>query len=405
MQKKNALTVLKFGGTSVGTPERIKRIALEIVRRAALGEDLVVVVSAMGKSTDHLVSLAKDISENPCKKDMDLLLATGEQVSIALLSMAIKDLGFTAKALTGAQAGIMTDNLHSKARIEQIDTARILKHLAKKHIVVVAGFQGVTEDGDITTLGRGGSDTTAVSLAAILKCPVEIFTDVDGVYTTDPRMYPKAKKLKVISYDEMLELASLGASIMETRAIEIGHKYSVPMTIALNTFDIEGTIVKEFDESMEKKVVTGMTLTDNCLMVSVAMIPYESKNVSQLFSRIASEHILVDMISQTAPYNNTVNLSFTTLKEDRLALDAILADYKTAHDSIDYYFDNELVKLSVVGIGMVSQSGVASRLFSLLSDHDIKFYQVTTSEISISYTIHKDDKMKAIQTIADAFEL
>jgi aspartate kinase len=405
VQKKNALTVLKFGGTSVGTPERIKRIALEIVRRAALGEDLVVVVSAMGKSTDHLVSLAKDISENPCKKDMDLLLATGEQVSIALLSMAIKDLGFTAKALTGAQAGIMTDNLHSKARIEQIDTARILKHLAKKHIVVVAGFQGVTEDGDITTLGRGGSDTTAVSLAAILKCPVEIFTDVDGVYTTDPRMYPKAKKLKVISYDEMLELASLGASIMETRAIEIGHKYSVPMTIALNTFDIEGTIVKEFDESMEKKVVTGMTLTDNCLMVSVAMIPYESKNVSQLFSRIASEHILVDMISQTAPYNNTVNLSFTTLKEDRLALDAILADYKTAHDSIDYYFDNELVKLSVVGIGMVSQSGVASRLFSLLSDHDIKFYQVTTSEISISYTIHKDDKMKAIQTIADAFEL
>ncbi len=405
MQQKNTLTVLKFGGTSVGSPERIKRIALEITRRSALGEDLVVVVSAMGKSTDLLVQLAHDITPTPCKKEMDLLLSTGEQVSIALLSMAIKDLGFSSVALTGAQAGIKTDALHSKARIEEIDTSRILKHLSKKHIVVVAGFQGISAEGDITTLGRGGSDTTAVSLAAILKCPVEIFTDVDGVYTTDPRVYAKAKKLKEISYDEMLELASLGASIMETRAIEIGHKYSVPMTIALNTFDVEGTIVKELDDTMEKKVVTGMTLTDNCLMVSIAMIPYTSKNVSQLFATIAKEHIIVDMISQTAPYNNTVNLSFTTYKEDRLALEEILRAFKQEHNSIDYYLDDQLVKLSVVGIGMVSQSGVASRLFSLLSDHDIKFYQVTTSEISISYTIHSSDKMKAIQTIADDFEL
>lgn len=399
------LTVLKFGGTSVGTPERIKAIALELTRRAALGENLVVVVSAMGKSTDHLIQLARQVSDNPCKKDMDILLATGEQVSISLLSMAIKDLGYTAIALTGAQAGILTDAIHSKARIETIDASRILKHLHTNHIVVVAGFQGVTEDGAITTLGRGGSDTTAVSLAAILKCPVEIYTDVDGVYTTDPRNYPNAKKLKVISYDEMLELASTGATIMETRAIEVGHKHSVPMTIALNTFQVEGTIVKEFDESMEKKVVTGLAVTDNCLMVSVSMIPYRSQNVSQLFAQIASQNILVDMISQTAPYHDTVNLSFTTLKEDIEALKAILCQYKEAHDTIEYYFDDSLVKLSVVGIGMVSQSGVASRLFSLLSSHDIKFYQVTTSEISISYTIHKDDKMKAIQVIADDFEL
>lgn len=399
------LTVLKFGGTSVGTPERIKNIAAEIARRAALGEHLVVVVSAMGKSTDHLVSLAKEISSKPCKKDMDILLSTGEQVTISLLSMAIKDLGLDSVALTGAQAGIITDSLHAKARIAEIDTTRIQKHLNDNHIVVVAGFQGVTENGDITTLGRGGSDTTAVSLAAMLKCPVEIFTDVDGVYTTDPRMYPKAKKLSVISYDEMLELASLGASIMETRAIEIGHKYGVPMTIALNTFDVEGTLVKELDQSMEKKVVTGMTLTDNCLMASVSMIPYQSKNVSQLFSTIAKENILVDMISQTAPYHDTVNLSFTCLKEDQQALGSILHQFKAVHDTIDYYFDDQLVKLSVVGIGMVSQSGVAARLFSLLADHDIKFYQVTTSEISISYTIHHSDKMKAIQVIAEDFEL
>lgn len=399
------LSVLKFGGTSVGTPERIKAIAKELTRRAALGENLVVVVSAMGKSTDHLIQLAREVSDNPCKKDMDILLATGEQVSISLLSMAIKDLGYTAIALTGAQAGILTDAIHSKARIETIDASRIRKYLNTNHIVVVAGFQGVTEEGAITTLGRGGSDTTAVSLAAILKCPVEIYTDVDGVYTTDPRNYPKAKKIKVISYDEMLELASTGATIMETRAIEVGHKYSVPMTIALNTFQVEGTIVKEFDESMEKKVVTGLAVTDNCLMVSVSMIPYRSQNVSQLFAQIASQNILVDMISQTAPYHDTVNLSFTTLKEDQEALKAILTQYKVDHDTIEYYFDDALVKLSVVGIGMVSQSGVASRLFSLLSSHDIKFYQVTTSEISISYTIHKDDKMKAIQAIADDFEL
>lgn len=336
---------------------------------------------------------------------MDLLLATGEQVSIALLSMAIKSLGQSSVALTGAQAGILTDAIHSKARIEEIDTTRIKKHLADDHIVVVAGFQGVTADGDITTLGRGGSDTTAVSLAAMLGCSVEIYTDVDGVYTTDPRLFPTAKKLKVISYDEMLELASLGATIMETRAIEIGHKYAVPMTIALNTFDIEGTIVKELDETMEKKAVTGLTVTENCLMASVAMIPYQSNCVSALFADIAKRHVMVDMISQTAPFDNTVNLSFTTLKEDQDTLAVILEDFKSQHEEISYYFNTDLIKLSVVGVGMVSQSGVASRLFSLLSDHAIKFHQVTTSEISISYTIDQEDKMKAVQAIADEFDL
>ncbi len=397
--------VVKYGGTSVGSTEKIKNIAKLLVDRKINGENVVVVVSAMGKSTDHLVNLASDISAKPCKRDMDMLLATGEQVSIALLSMAIKELDHDAVSLTGFQAGIKTCDTHSKARISNIDVDRVEGHLKEGKIVVVAGFQGMNEHGDITTLGRGGSDTTAVSLAAVLKCPCEIYTDVDGVYTCDPRVYKQAKKLDVISYDEMLEMASLGAGILETRAIEMAHKYKVPLYIGLSGGNMPGTHIKELEESMEKKVVTGMTVTENCLMVSLSMVPFKSKYISRIFASLAKNNIMVDMISQTAPHKNTVNVSFTALEEDRGDIERILGDIRSESKGIELYTDDSLIKLSVVGIGMISQSGVAARLFDLLSENEIDFMQVTTSEISISYTIHKEDEEKAINLIADEFGL
>ncbi|MEA3423487.1 MAG: aspartate kinase, partial [Bacillota bacterium] len=250
------INVLKFGGTSVESIEKIQSIAKKLVNRKNQGDNLVVVVSAMGKSTDELLNMAKSITPNPDKRELDMLLSTGEQVTIALLSMAINALGSESISMTGSQVSIKTDSTHSKARINSIDKNNMLNYLSEDKILVVAGFQGVTENGDITTLGRGGSDTTAVSLAAILNASCEIYTDVDGVYSIDPRKYPKARKLESLDYDEMLEMASLGAGIIDVRAIEMGHKYKVPIFIGLNTMDIPGTIVKEYDKDMEKKAVT-----------------------------------------------------------------------------------------------------------------------------------------------------
>ncbi len=401
----NNYVVVKYGGSSVATTDKIQDIANRLVNRQRQGEQIVVVVSAMGKTTDGLVKLAKEISGTPCKRDMDMLLATGEQVSIALLSIAIKEAGGNSVSLTGYQAGIETCDTHSKARINTIHKDRIVQHLNRSEIVVVAGFQGVTENGDITTLGRGGSDTTAVSIAAVLGCSCEIYTDVDGVYTIDPRVYPNARKLDVISYDEMLEMASLGAKVLETRSIEMGHKYKVPILVALSTGEYPGTIIKEWDESMEKKAVTGLTVTENCLMVSLSLVPYTAANISRIFAKLAARNIMVDMISQTAPFHNTVNVSFTTLLDDRQAVHDILDEIQAEMKDISVAMDESLVKLSVVGIGMISQSGVAARLFTLLADNGIEFQQVTTSEISISYTIFAKDKDLAVQVIAEAFEL
>ncbi len=401
----NNTVVVKYGGSSVATTEKIKEIAGRLVARQQGGEQIVVVVSAMGKTTDGLVKLAKEISGAPCKRDLDMLLATGEQISIALLSIAIKEANGKSVSLTGYQAGIETCDTYSKARISTIHKERIVRHLNRNEIVVVAGFQGVTENGDITTLGRGGSDTTAVSIAAVLGCSCEIYTDVDGVYTIDPRVYPNARKLDVISYDEMLEMASLGAKVLETRSIEMGHKYKVPILVALSTGEYPGTIIKEWDESMEKKAVTGLTVTENCLMVSLSLVPYTAANISRIFAKLAERSIMVDMISQTAPFHKTVNVSFTTLLDDRQAVQEVLDEIESEMQGISVAMDDSLVKLSVVGIGMISQSGVAARLFTLLADNGIEFQQVTTSEISISYTIFAKDKDLAVQAIAEAFEL
>lgn len=401
----NKTYVLKFGGSSVETTEKIANIAQRLCFRQQQGERLVVVVSAMGQTTNNLVSLAKEIQVLPNGRDMDLLMSTGEQVSIALMSMAIKEHGCKAVALTGFQAGIETDSVHTKARIEKIDSDRISEHLDQGQIVVVAGFQGTNSVGEITTLGRGGSDTTAVSLAAVLECPCEIYTDVEGVYTVDPRIFPSARKLNSISYEEMLEMASRGANVLETRSVEMGHKYKVPILVGLNSMDKPGTLIKELDESMEKNVVTGLSVDENVLMISMNMVPYASKNVALIFSKLASENIYVDMISQTAPYNSFVNISFTTRADERHHVKKVMDELLKLFPTVDLLLDTGMIKVSVVGVGMVSQSGVAARLFDIFADNEVDFFQVTTSEISISYTVNHYDRDKIVGLIASEFGL
>ena len=396
------ILVHKYGGTSVGTTERIKHIAKRVILEKEKGNDMVVVVSAMGKTTDHLVEMSKEIAINPNKREMDLILSTGEQVSIALLSMAFHEFGYDAIALTGFQAGIKTYGPHTKNKILDIDDEKIKNYLKEGKVVVVAGFQGVNENGDITTLGRGGSDTTAVAIAAKLGCPCHIYTDVDGIYSVDPRLYKEAKKLDVISYEEMMEMASLGAGVMEPRAIEIGCKYNIPIYVASSINDVGGTYIKEYDEKMEGNIVTGLSVCDDILMVTVSHILYNLDHVATLFEKLAIENVNVDMISQTAPVDGYINVSFTAPKDDLFIIEKVMRDLE---GKVEISIENEITKISVVGIGMRNQSGVSGRLFRILADNEISFRQVTTSEISISYTIDKKDKEKAVRALSNELNL
>ena len=396
------ILVHKYGGTSVGTTEKIKRIAKRVIAEKDKGNDMVVVVSAMGKTTDYLVEMSKEIAINPNKREMDLILSTGEQVSIALLSMAFQEFGYDAIALTGFQAGIKTYGPHTKNKILDIDDEKIKNYLKEGKVVVVAGFQGVNENGDITTLGRGGSDTTAVAIAAKLGCPCHIYTDVDGIYSVDPRLYKEAKKLDVISYEEMMEMASLGAGVMEPRAIEIGCKYNIPIYVASSINDVGGTYIKEYDEKMEGNIVTGLSVCDDILMVTVSHILYNLDHVATLFEKLAIENVNVDMISQTAPVDGYINVSFTAPKDDLFIIEKVMRDLE---GKVEISIENEITKISVVGIGMRNQSGVSGRLFRILADNEISFRQVTTSEISISYTIDKKDKEKAVRALSNELNL
>lgn len=396
------ILVHKYGGTSVGTTERIKHIAKRVILEKEKGNDMVVVVSAMGKTTDHLVEMSKEIAINPNKREMDLILSTGEQVSIALLSMAFQEFGYDAIALTGFQAGIKTYGPHTKNKILDIDDEKIKNYLKEGKVVVVAGFQGVNENGDITTLGRGGSDTTAVAIAAKLGCPCHIYTDVDGIYSVDPRLYKEAKKLDVISYEEMMEMASLGAGVMEPRAIEIGCKYNIPIYVASSINDVGGTYIKEYDEKMEGNIVTGLSVCDDILMVTVSHILYNLDHVATLFEKLAIENVNVDMISQTAPVDGYINVSFTAPKDDLFIIEKVMRDLE---GKVEISIEDEITKISVVGIGMRNQSGVSGRLFRILADNGISFRQVTTSEISISYTIDKKDKEKAVRALSNELNL
>ncbi len=400
-----AIIVQKYGGTSVETIEKINNIAEHIVKRKSEGNDMVIVVSAMGKTTDHLINMAHEISPDPDKRELDVLMATGEQVSMSLLSIALNHLGADAVSFTGQQVGIITNGSHTKSKIADINEEKIREEHRKGKIVIVAGFQGVNEYNEITTLGRGGSDTTAVALAAKLGAQCEIYTDVDGIYTIDPRLYPRAKKLDCISYEEMLEMASSGASVMHSRSIELAEKYKVPVLVALSRGDIPGTIIKEMDNTMENTAITGLAVNNDEAIITLNGVPHDIKVIAEIFQSIANKDINIDMISQTFPVNKLVSISFTLPKTDLYQASKVLNTFKKKIFTFSYETCDNITKLSVVGLGMNTQSGVAAKVFNLLAENDIPVSIVTTSEIKISYVISPDDQKKAIEAIAKEFDL
>ncbi len=398
-----AVVVQKYGGSSVGTTEKIKGIAQNIVNRKKENTDLVIVVSAMGDTTDDLISLSKGITEEPDKRELDALLSTGEIISSALLAMAIKALGYDAISYTAHQIGIQTSGQYGKALIEDIHDKKIKKSLKEGKIVIVAGFQGINGEGDITTLGRGGSDTTAVALAVKLKGSCEIYTDVAGIYSVDPRAYSEAKKLEEIEYEEMLELASLGAQVMHSRSIELAQKYGIPIYVGLSNSDIKGTVIREVKNmNMESKPVTGIATSDEDVAVTLQRIPKDVNILSTIFETIGSKRINIDMISQTSPIDGKVNVSFTipkeSLKDGLEIISGLIVDNKVI-------VDEDITKFSMVGLGMKTTSGVAARMFRIFSENNIEIKMITTSEIRITCAIKTEDKLKAIQVIAKEFNL
>ncbi|MCX7950368.1 MAG: aspartate kinase [Clostridiales bacterium] len=394
------IIVQKYGGSSVATTEKIKRVAKSVIDRKNKGNKLVVVISAMGDTTDELIELAGGITKNPDKRELDALLATGEMISSSLLAMAIKDLGYDAISFNAFQIQLKTNGIYGKSLIEDINVAPIKKALEEDKIVVVAGFQGISDEGDITTLGRGGSDTTAVAIAVKLEAECEIYTDVDGIYNVDPRLYKNAKKINEISYEEMLELSSLGAQVMHSRSVELGQKYNIPIYVGLSCSDIVGTYIKEV-ESMETKPVTGLAVSDDDVSITLLNIEYDINLLSDIFESIASRKINVDMISQTAPQNGNVNISFTIPKADLNECLEVIGGYVSNRPVID----EDITKFSIVGIGMKTTSGVASRLFKVFKENNIQVKMITTSEIRITCTINRNDKLKAVELVAKEFNL
>ncbi|PGN67769.1 aspartate kinase [Priestia megaterium] len=401
-----ALIVQKFGGTSVGSVERIQHVANRVIQEAERGNQVVVVVSAMGKTTDALVKLASDITDSPSKREMDMLLTTGEQVMISLLTMALQCKGYEATSLTGWQAGIQTEAVHSNARIQHIDTTRIQRQLDSGRIVVVAGFQGCSEDGSITTLGRGGSDTTAVALAAALKAAkCDIYTDVTGVFTTDPRYVEDARKLHSISYDEMLELANLGAGVLHPRAVEFAKNYQVPLEVRSSLENENGTIVEE-EVSMEQNlVVRGIAFEDNISRVTIEGLNNELQTLSTIFTALAKEQLNVDIIIQNVTANNRLSISFSIKTVDVEAALAVLKEYKSTLGYTRIEHESGLAKVSIVGSGMISNPGVAAEMFEVLAGEKIEVKMVSTSEIKVSTVVPHADMVKAVETLHVAFEL
>lgn len=398
-----AVVVQKYGGSSVGTVEKIKNVAETIIKRKNKGDDLVVVVSAMGDTTDDLIGLAKKITDNPDKRELDVLLSTGEMISSALLAMALKDSGYDAVSYTAYQIGIRTSGQYGKSLIEDIDGNHLKESLEEGKIVIVAGFQGINEEGDITTLGRGGSDTTAVAIAVKLQGVCEIYTDVDGIYSVDPRKYSEAKRLSEIDYEEMLELASLGAQVMHSRSVELGQKYGIPIYVGLSNSETCGTVIKEVTNmNMESKPVTGLATSDEDVAVTIRDISNDTNVLSNLFEAMASRRINVDMISQTAPVEGRVNISFTIPKDDLKECLSVIRTY-ASKNSIN--IDEEITKFSIVGIGMKTTSGVAAKMFRLFSSNNIEVKMITTSEIRITCAIRQEDKLKAINLVAEEFKL
>jgi len=400
------LVVQKFGGTSVGSPERILHVAERVLEEKNRGNDVVVVVSAMGKTTDSLVTLASEVNSKPSKREMDVLLSTGEQITISLLAMALEAKGVDAISYTGWQAGMITEDVHGNARILKIEAEKVQKQLELGKVVIVAGFQGVTSEGDITTLGRGGSDTTAVALAASLKADkCDIYTDVTGVFTTDPRYVKKARKLMSVSYDEMLELANLGAGVLHPRAVEYAKNYQMPLVVRSSMEQEEGTIIEE-EVSMEQSlVVRGVAFEDNITSVTVFGLKNPLTSLSTIFSTLATHHINVDIIIQSLTEKQTMNLSFS-IKDTDLEETLKVLDANKATLGFDRVISEQgLAKVSIVGSGMISNPGVAADMFNVLASKGIVIKMVSTSEIKVSTVIPKEEMVNAVEILHDAFEL
>jgi aspartate kinase len=406
------LVVQKFGGSSVATAERIMNAARKAIRAHKAGNQVIVVVSARGDTTDELIELAKEISEQPPAREMDMLLSTGEQISIALMAMAIQELDEKAISFTGAQVGIVTDSSHTKARIRSIETQRLREALQTGHIVIVAGFQGTDEVGNITTLGRGGSDTTAVALAAVMKhdpagprdVACDIYTDVDGIFTTDPRLVPDARKLDMVSYDEMLELASVGANVLSSRSIEFARKFAVPLQKRSSFSDVEGTWIVPEADWMHEVVVCGAAMVKDEARVAVVDVPDEPGVSHEIFSAIASKNIAVDMIVQNVSSGGKASIGFTVpgleLRATLQALEPVVAEMGARINS-----EEGVSKVSIVGTGMRSHTGVAERMFVALSDAGVNMKMITTGDIKISVLVDKADGVKALRAVHSAFHL
>ena len=404
------IIVHKYGGTSVATTEKIMNIAKYLGSVKDAGNDVVVVVSAMGKTTDALIKLAREITDKPDSREMDRLMSTGEQQTIALLSIALQTLGYEAISLTGAQAGIRTSGHYMKNKIDDINGKEIKEHLSEGKIVVVAGFQGINEAGDVTTLGRGGSDTSAVALAAALGGRCEIYTDVDGIYTIDPRVYKKAKKLPVISYDEMMELAFLGAGVMEPRAVELGSKYGVEIYVGKSLGEKNGTIITSVEkvkenEEMEEKVLTGVSINENMVMVNVEEITTNAHNIYEIFEKAEASGINIDMISQNDVTSHHGSFAFTCPKTDIAALEKIGKEIESEFPQTSFIINPYVTKVSIVGIGLISNIGVAAKMFKTLAENDISFHQISTSEISISLVVDEVMGKRIAEMFAKAFDL
>ncbi len=403
-----ALIVQKFGGSSVADPECIRRVAKRVAEEYDEGNQMVVVVSAMGDTTDHLIELAKELNEKASAREIDMLLSTGEQQTISLLTMTLNAMGYKAISFTGWQAGILTEDVSSKAKILSIAPLRIEEKIAEGYIVVVAGFQGATESGEITTLGRGGSDTTAVALASALNADFcEIFTDVDGVYTTDPRMVPEAHKIDRISFDEMLELATMGAGVLHPRCVEVGKEFGTKIHVRSSFNHNPGTIVEHFDgKAIEKQMsVSGVAFDRNVAKISIFDVPDRPGSAARIFKVLSEEHINVDMIIQAGQRRNENKISFTISSDDLDKTKTLMEEMKWEFHAKDTEYIDNIAKVSIVGAGMITNPGVAAKMFDILAKNMINIQMIATSEIKVSCAINEDDLEKAVKALHAGFGL
>ena len=397
-------SVLKFGGSSVSDFSKIRNISEMLKRRVEQGEQLIVVVSAMGKTTDQLMENVNMLTETPKDDALALLLTTGEQQTVSYLAMTLNDIGISAKAMTGYQAGIKTVGHHLKSRIAEINPDTFHKAFEQHDVLVIAGFQGINDDFELTTLGRGGSDTTAVALAASNNTPCEIYTDVDGVYATDPRVHAKANRLSAVSYEEMMEMSALGAGVLETRSVELANNYNIPLYLGRTLSNVKGTWIMEQTDLLEKKAVTGVALDTHMMHVTISYPLPDNKLLTRLFTQLDRGSVNVDMISQIVNIEG-LQLSFTIKDTDVVQISKLLEELSEDYNALDFKINESYAKISLIGSGMRDISGVASKAFITLINNDIAFYQTTTSEISISYVIDADNGERAVAALYETFEM